>query len=285
MSALTVATLPLRERWNGHRQAALTLVATTALLAAVGVCGALVPADSYGAHFGAANRPPSAAAPFGTDWLGRDMLWRTIAGLSISLRIGVVASLVSSGIALLLGISAAMCGGWWDRVVLWLVDLMQGMPHLIFMIFIAILVGRGVTGVMVGVAATHWVSLCRIVRSETLHLATSPYVLASRRLGKSRWFLARRHYLPAVVPQTVVATALLFPHAILHEAGLTFLGFGIPAQMPAVGVILSESMRYLVTGMWWLAVFPGAALLGMVLAVDRAGHGLARLLSRRGTEV
>lgn len=284
MTALTIASHPLQERWNGRRQAAVVCGTAAALLLAIGLGGTFLPAHWYGVSFPHANLAPSGARPFGSDWLGRDMLWRTIAGLSISLRIGLFASLLSSVVALLMGLSAAMLGGWWDRVVLWLVDLMQGMPHLIFMIFLAILVGRGMTGVMVGVAATHWVGLCRIVRAETLYLRTSPYVMASRQMGRSRWFIARKHYLPSVIPQTVVATVLLFPHAILHEAGLTFLGFGIPAHVPAVGVILSESMRYLMTGMWWLAVFPGVALMLMVLAVDRFGHALAALVSRHGLE-
>ena len=279
MSALLLDSEPVTERWNGRKTATVVLVATVSLLLAAGIGGTLLPETAYAVHFDQTNLPPSAAHPFGTDWLGRDMLFRTLKGLSISLRIGLFASVVSSLVVLALGIGAAVFGGWYDRVVLWLVDLMQGMPHLIFMIFIAILVGRGIPGVMIGVAATHWVSLCRIVRAETIHLRTSPYVLASRQMGRSGWFIARRHYLPYIIPQTVVGTVLLFPHAILHESGLTFLGFGIPIQMPAVGVILSESMRYLATGYWWLAVCPGLVLLGLVLVIDRCGSALSALIS------
>ena len=279
MSALLLETEPVTERWNGRKTATVVLAVTVTLLVAAGVGGALLPETRYAVHFDQINQAPSLRHPFGTDWLGRDMLFRTLKGLSISIRIGLFASVVSSVIALLLGIGAAVFGGWYDRVVLWLVDLMQGMPHLIFMIFIAILVGRGIPGVMIWVAATHWVSLCRIVRAETIHLRTSPYVLASRQMGRSSWFIAWRHYVPYIVPQTVVATVLLFPHAILHESGLTFLGFGIPVQMPAIGVILSESMRYLTTGHWWLAVCPGLILLAMVLVIDRCGNALSALIS------
>jgi hypothetical protein len=164
------------------------------------------------------------------------------------------------------------------------VDLMQGMPHLILLIFIAILSGRGIAGVMIGVAVTHWVSLCRIVRAETIHLHTSAYVIASRQMGRSRWFIAVNHYMPYILPQTIVATVLMFPHAILHESGLTFLGFGIPQQLPAIGVILSESMRYLSTGQWWLALFPGLTLLVLVLLIDRCGQSLSTLINLRTSQ-
>lgn len=279
MSALLLSSEAVAERWNGRRTAAVVLVLTALLLIGLGVGGAMIPESAYAVHFDLANRPPSAADPFGTDWMGRDMLMRTLKGLSISIRIGLFASLVSTLIALLLGVGAAVCGGWVDRIVLWLIDLVQGMPHLVFMIFISILVGRGIPGVMIGVAATHWVSLARIVRAETIHLRTSPYVIASRQMGRGRWFIARAHFLPHIVPQALVNTVLMFPHAILHESGLTFLGFGIPSQLPAVGVILSESMRYLSTGAWWLGVLPGLALLAIILVIDRCGDSLQALVS------
>ncbi|EPH03827.1 hypothetical protein HMPREF1531_01253 [Propionibacterium sp. oral taxon 192 str. F0372] len=279
MSALLLNSDPVVERWNGHKTATLVFALTLVLLLTAGIGGSLIPESTYAVHFDQTNLPPSPAHPFGTDWLGRDMGFRALKGLSISIRIGLFASIVSSLIALLMGIGAAVLGGWFDRFVLWLVDLMQGMPHLIFMIFIAILVGRGIPGVMIGVAATHWVGLCRIVRAETIHLRTSPYVIASRQMGRSKWFIATRHYIPYIVPQTLVATVLMFPHAILHESGLTFLGFGIPMELPAIGVILSESMRYLSSGYWWLAVFPGLLLLGLVLTIDRCGNSLSTLIS------
>lgn len=279
MSALLLDAEVVTEQWNGRKQATLVFALTFVCLLMAGIGGSLIPESAYAVHFDQANLPPSPAHLFGTDWMGRDMFFRTLKGLSISIRIGLFASLVSSLIALLMGIGAAVLGGWFDRFVLWLVDLMQGMPHLIFMIFIAILVGRGIPGVMVGVAATHWVGLCRIVRAETIHLRTSAYVIASRQMGRSRWFIARRHYLPYIIPQALVATVLMFPHAILHESGLTFLGFGIPIEMPAVGVILSESMRYLTMGYWWLAVCPGAILVVLVLLIDRCGNSLSELIN------
>lgn len=276
---LTISGRRLGRDWNGRRVAAWLFGSTAAAMLGIALIGGLMPEQWYAVNFGERNQPPTLGHIFGTDWLGRDMAWRTLKGLSISIRIGLFAALVSSVIAIVLGTLAATIGGWVDRIVLWLVDLFQGMPHLIFMILVAILVGRGATGIMVGVALTHWVSLARVVRAETLHLATSPYILASRALGRSTWWIATRHYLPYVMPQTVSATVLMFPHAILHEAALTFLGFGMPHEIPSMGVILSEAMRYMTTGAWWLAVFPGLALLAVVLLFDRCGRALGQLLS------
>ena len=117
-----------------------------------------------------------------------------------------------------------------------------------------------------------------MVRAEVLQCKEAGYVAAARRLGAGRIAVAARHVLPYVLPQFVVGLILLFPHAILHEASITFLGFGLPAEQPAIGIILSESMSYLSAGMWWLAVFPGAALVAVVLLFDVAGSSLRRLV-------
>ncbi|MFV0453272.1 MAG: ABC transporter permease [Propioniciclava sp.] len=275
----TVSGLRVGRTWNGRRRAAAVFGVAAVGLITVALVGTWMPESWYAVDFSRRSQPPSPAHLFGTDWLGRDMLSRSIKGLSISIRIGLFAAVVSSVIAIVLGTLAATLGGWADRAVLWLVDLFQGMPHLIFMILVAILMGRGATGIMLGVALTHWVSLARVVRAETLHLAEAPYVRISRGLGRSPWWVATRHYLPHIVPPTVTATVLMFPHAILHEAALTFLGFGMPHEVPSIGVILSEAMRYLTTGAWWLTVFPGAALLAVVLLFDRCGRALAGLIS------
>ena len=100
-----------------------------------------------------------------------------------------------------------------------------------------------------GIALTHWPSLARLIRAEVLQLKESPYIQVAQKLGKSRWYIARKHMLPHLLPQFLVGLVLLFPHAILHESSITFLGFGLSAQQPAIGIVLSESMKHLVTGM------------------------------------
>ena len=125
---------------------------------------------------------------------------------------------------------------------------------------------------------TYWPNLARVVRAEVLAVKSAQFVLASRRIGRSRIFIAVRHILPHVIPQYIVGLILLFPHAILHEASITFLGFGLSPEEPAVGVILSESMRYLTSGFWWLTVLPGAALLAIVLLFDAIGDNLRTII-------
>ena len=102
--------------------------------------------------------------------------------------------------------------------------------------------------------------LARLVRAEVRQVLSSDYVQVSRLLGRSGWQVAAKHVLPHVLPQALVGAVLLFPHAILHEAGMTSLGFGLEPHLPATGVLLSESMRYVSAGWWWLGVLPGLCL-------------------------
>ena len=111
-----------------------------------------------------------------------------------------------------------------------------------------------------------------------LQLRQAPYVLAAGKLGISRLSIVRRHLLPHLLPQFLAGLILQFPHAILHEASITFLGFGLTPEQPAIGIILSESMRYLTTGKWWLALFPGLALAGVVMLFAVIGERLRILL-------
>ncbi len=155
----------------------------------------------------------------------------------------------------------------------------MGLPHLVLLILISFMLGRGAKGVMIGVAVTHWPELTRIVRAEVLQLRSSQYVQAAYKMGKTRFQVAKEHIIPHVLPVYLVGLVLLFPHAIMHEASITFLGFGLPAESPAIGVILSESMKHIATGKWWLAVFPGLMLLLAVLLFDVIGEDLKKLLN------
>ena len=139
--------------------------------------------------------------------------------------------------------------------------------------------GKGEAGVAAGIALTHWPSLARLLRAEVLQLKTRPYIQIAEKMGMSPFSIAVQHMLPHLLPQFITGLILLFPHAILHEASVTFLGFGLPPEEPAIGIILSESMKYLMTGQWWLAVFPGAALVAVVLLFEGLGRNVSRLLS------
>ncbi|WP_010268736.1 ABC transporter permease [Paenibacillus senegalensis] len=224
------------------------------------------------------NLPPSWTYWFGTDWLGRDMLARTMKGLTLSIGIGMAAAMLSALVALALGLLAGTMGKQVDAAISWLIDLFLGVPHLVALILISFSLGGGAKGVLIGIALTHWPSLARLIRAEVLQLRSSEYVHISRRLGRGRWWIATRHFMPHLLPQLFVGAMLLFPHAILHEAALSFLGLGLPPHEPAIGIILSESMRYMSAGLWWLAFFPGLALLITVGLVDWLSRNVRRWL-------
>jgi peptide/nickel transport system permease protein len=224
-------------------------------------------------------KAPSMRHPFGTDWVGRDMFLRTLKGLSISMQIGILCAVSSGVLALLLGVIGPLIGGKADAFVSWLVDLFLAVPHTLVVILVSIALGGGLKGIVIGVTVTHWTSLTRVIRAEVLQIKGMSYTKISRMFGKSYLYIARHHVLPHVLPQLIVGVVLIFPHAILHEAAITFLGFGLPPHEPAIGVILAEAMKYLTSGKWWLAFFPGFGLILLSMMVENIGKYLDKLIN------
>lgn len=221
---------------------------------------------------------PSASFWLGTDALGRDMFTRTIKGLCSSLELGILAAFFSTVIAAILGIVAAVCGRYADYIISGLIDLFISVPHLVLLILISFTMGGGVKGVVIAVAISHWPRLSRVIRAEVLQLKNSEYILISRKIGRSQLWIALNHMFPHLSSQFIIGITLLVPHAILHSAGLTFLGFGLSPHSPSIGILLSESMRHLSTGCWWLAIFPGMALVITVKIFDHMGRNLRVVL-------
>ena len=266
------------KKMNRRTKVLILTVAMAALLIAVYAFGVLIPESAYVSSFMNAKQPPSWEHPFGTDSLGRDLLMRTLKGMSISMTVGLVASIISAVIAVFVGIAAATGSKRVDAFINWTIDLVMGVPHTILVILISFAFGRGLKGLLFGIAATHWCSLARLIRGEVLQLRSQQYVAVSRRLGKSSGWILVNHLLPHLVPQFFVGLVLMFPHAILHEASVSFLGYGLPPEQPAIGIILSESMKYISAGMWWTAVFPGLVMVLIVLLVDRLGDNLRMII-------
>lgn len=271
-------------RINGRLRALIVFVVAAMVLVLVVVAGAFMQQQAQVSDFTAKGLAPCAAHWFGTDVMGRDMFQRTVAGLSTSVLVGLAAAGASSLIALVLGTAAALGGPKVDAVVSWLIDLCMGVPHIVLVLLISYACGKGFWGVAVGVALTHWPSLTRVVRAEVLQCRQAPFVAVAQRLGVGRLAIALQHMVPYVLPQYLVGLILLFPHAILHEASVTFLGFGLSPEQPAIGIILSESMACLSAGMWWLAVLPGCALVATVLLFDAAGSNLRRLVDPQSAQ-
>ena len=254
------------------------LIAAVVILAAVTAAGILTEEYAVETDFSNRNLSPSLQHLFGTDWMGRDMLARTLSGLSLSIRIGILTAAVSAAAALLLGTASAVLGRKADAVISWCTDLAMGIPHILLVMLISLACGRGFAGVVAGVSLSHWPSLARVIRGELMQLRQAPYILVAEKMGVSKLQNVRRHMMPHLLPQFLTGLILLFPHAILHESSVTFLGFGLSSEQPAIGVILSESMQYLTTGKWWLALFPGLALVLIVVLFALLGERVRRLL-------
>lgn len=268
----------MKTKMNQRKKAKILLAVAVFFLAAVAVAGIICHDAAMVTDFSRKNLAPSLAYPFGTDWLGRNMFYRTLTGLSMSILIGVCAAGVSAVMALILGLAAATLGKKADSVITFLIDLVMGIPHILLLLLISFALGKGLRGVIVGVALTHWTSLARLIRGEVLQLKQSEYIQIARKLGHSNLEIARKHMLVHLLPQFLVGLVLMFPHAILHESSITFLGFGLSTEQPAIGVILSESMKYLIMGKWWLALFPGIMLVLTVVLFDLGGTSLRKIL-------
>lgn len=267
-----------RPETNQRLRTVIFLIASVVILAAVTAAGILTEEYAVETDFSRRNLGPSLQHLFGTDWMGRDMLARTLSGLSLSIRIGVLTAAVSAAVALLLGTASVVLGRKADAVISWCIDLVMGIPHILLVMLISLACGRGFTGVVAGVALSHWPSLARVIRGELMQIRQAPYILVADKMGVSKLQSIRRHMLPHLLPQFLTGLILLFPHAILHESSVTFLGFGLSSEQPAIGVILSESMQYLTTGKWWLALFPGLALVLTVVLFAVLGERVRLLL-------
>lgn len=260
---------------NLRQKTLLTIALTALLLLVIFISGTLINAN-LPTDFSIKMQGPSFEHIFGTDWMGRDMFIRTLKGLSLSIMIGLGASILSSIIATLLAFLASV-NKYTDTLVSWLIDLFASIPHILLIMMISLGLGKGAFGVTMAVAFSHWVNLTRVLRAEVMQIKTSEFVQLSSKFGRSKLWIAKEHILPLILSQIFVGTLLVFPHAIMHESSVTFLGFGLSPHEPAIGIILSESMSYLAMGAWWLAFFPGVALLIVVLLFDIIGDNLKRL--------
>ncbi|AOV97106.1 peptide ABC transporter permease [Edwardsiella hoshinae] len=227
----------------------------------------------------ARHQPPSARHWFGTDNMGRDLWLRSFQGALTSLQIGSGAALCSGLIALLMA-ALSQLDTRLDTLMRLLTDTLLSLPHLLLLILICFTLGGGKSGVIMAVALTHWPRLALILRAEAQRVAHSDYLTLARRIGNGPVYCWRHHYLPALLPQWLTGTLLMFPHAVLHSAALSFLGFGLAPHEPSLGLLLADALRFISHGNWWLVVFPGLMLLTLVLLFDQFAHALQRLWLR-----
>lgn len=274
--------LPARSRKIPRQRAKWHGAVALALLGAVLAGASLLPEGALSVNAAARAQPPQPAHLLGTDMLGRDIAARTLAALAQSVQVGLLAAGASTLVAVVLGLAATF-GRLADHAVGVLTELALGLPHFVLLIMIAFAMGGGTTGVVVAVALTHWPRLARVLRHEAQTIAASDYVAISRALGRSRLWVARHHLVPHLVPQILAGFIVIFPHAILHEAGLSFIGLGIEPHLPSIGVMLSESLREIMAGHWWVAAAPGLGLMLVALAFEQFGEALRRLSGPAGS--
>jgi peptide/nickel transport system permease protein len=168
------------------------------------------------------------------------------------------------------GVLAGTMGGKVDALVMRVTDVFASQNHFLFGILLLVLFRPALGGagaVMLAVGLTHWPSLARIVRGELMSLRERPFVSAAIGGGASRWRLARRHYLPHLMPAVGLAFVLTVPHAVFHESAYSFLGLGLPAHEASLGNILADGQRSLLAGGWWIALFPGLAILTAAMTI------------------
>ena len=256
----------------------LSLIIFAVFFITILVAGSMIDPEKFSIDLINKNQSPSIMHIFGTDWIGRDMFFRTLKGLSISMKIGVLSSIISGIIEVILGIIGPTCGKRVDAVITWFIDLVLSVPHTLIIILISMAAGGGLKGIVLGVSLTHWTSLTRVIRAEVMQIKEAEYTKIARNFGKSSFYIAKNHILPHIIPQLLVGIVLIFPHAILHESSVTFLGFGLQSHEPAIGIILSESMKYLTSGKWWLAFFPGLSLVLVSIMVDNMGKRIGKLI-------
>jgi peptide/nickel transport system permease protein len=221
-----------------------------------------------------------AVHPLGTDNLGRDVLQRLIQGARIAFHVGIMTSLIAIPIGVLLGCLGGYFGGRLDSLIVWLYSTVASMPGLLFILAIAMVVGKGLPGIYLGIGLTTWVTLCRLVRAEVVRQKNLPYVQAARVLGFGHARILFRHILPNVLHIPVVVFSLRFPAAVSTEVFMSFLGIGVQNE-PSWGVMINNARLRLWQGVWWEMTFVTLAILLLVLAFNLLGDALRDALDPR----
>lgn len=223
----------------------------------------------------AALTPPSASHPLGTDMLGRDLLARLVVGSAVSLGVGVMAMGISLVLGTAIGAAAGYWGGWRDRALMGLTDVMLCFPTLFLILAVIAVLGPGIGNVVAVIGATSWMGTARLVRAETLSLREREFVLAARAMGARPARIVALHLVPNALAPVAVNAVLGVAAAVLLESGLSFLGLGVQPPTPSWGNLLMDGKSALGVG-WWLTLFPGLAILATVLAVNRVAEDLRR---------
>lgn len=225
--------------------------------------------------------PPSAAHPFGTDHLNRDVLSRVVSGARVSLAVAALAVLLALTVGTAVGLTAGFFGGWMDSLLMRLVDAALAIPRLFVLLLLLVVWERiPLYALVLVLGTTGWFATSRLVRGEVLRLKQEPFITAALALGAGPWRTITRHLLPNAAGPVLVAATLGVGDVILLESGLSFLGLGIQPPTPSWGGMVLDA-RPLLSDAPWTAIFPGAAIVLTVLAVNLLGDALSAALDPR----
>jgi len=269
-------------RFFRHRLAMLGLAIITVIALAAIFAPLIAPADPLRVDLASFRKPPVEGHPLGTDSAGRDVLSRLLYAGQVSLTVGLVAALVSTGIGLVLGAIAGNFGSWTDALVMRGTDVVMSFPALIVIITVVALIGPSMLTIILGIGLFGWPTSCRIVRGLALSLREQDFVLAARALGAPEARIIARHLVPSVLSPLTVTATFAVAQAILTEAALSFLGLGVRPPQPSWGNMLNEAQSLtILESMPWLWLPPGIAIAITVLAINFVGDGLRDALDPR----
>lgn len=258
-------------------RAALALLVLFVLTALVGPY--LVEHDPLRGSLRARLDPPawaeggSAAHLLGTDRLGRDVLARIVAGARISLAVCVVVIAIAGTVGTAIGTLSGYVGGWLDRVLMRLVDLALSLPVILLALLIGAISGPSFGNIILVISLVLWSQYARMSRGETLRVKNEDYVDLARTSGLGHAAIIFRHVLPNIAPSLIVVATLQVGVVIVLESSLSFLGVGVPPPNPSWGSMVAEGRSYVITA-WWVSLFPGVAILLVVMAVNIVGDAL-----------
>jgi len=260
--------------------AGLVIVVAIIVVALIGPWIAPYPGDAAGSHLLQRLKPPSAAFPFGTDNLGRDLLSRVILGARGALEVAIIVVVLAAGIGVPLGLVAGYRSGFVSETIMRVTDVFLALPQLILALALAQLMTPSLESAMVALALTYWPFFTRLVYAETRRLQSSLFVDALRGVGAGDTRILLLHILPNAASPIIVRATLGMGFTILVAAVLGFLGMGATPPDPDWGLTIAESRNYL-PGAWWYSIFPGLAILATVLGFNLLGDGLRDLVDPR----
>ena len=254
------------------------------ILITVGLSAPLIaPYDPNAQNLSRALRPPDwlfGPNILGTDAVGRDILSRLFYGARVSLVIAVLVVIISGMVGVVLGAISGYFGGATDFLIQKLVEVVWAFPPLLLAIAIMAFLGQGLENLILALVSQRWIAYCRVSRGQALSLRAREFVAAARLLGANHTRIITRHIVPNLFPSAVVIGTFSMASAIIAEAALSFLGLGVPPEIPTWGSMLSDGRTYISTS-WWLALFPGLCIFFTVLGINLLGDGLRDILDPR----